>query len=37
MRRLLADIASGRALGDVTTLADPGTVEELKQKCEEEG
>ncbi len=37
MRRLLADIASGRALGDVTTLADPGAVEELKQKYEEEG
>jgi acetyl-CoA synthetase len=37
MRRLLGDIASGRALGDVTTLADPGAVEDLKQKYEEEG
>jgi acetyl-CoA synthetase len=37
MRRLLGDIASGRALGDVTTLADPGAVEQLKQKYEEEG
>ncbi|UCD25139.1 MAG: acetate--CoA ligase [Gemmatimonadota bacterium] len=37
MRRLLGDIASGRALGDVTTLADPGAVEELKKKYEEEG
>jgi acetyl-CoA synthetase len=26
MRRLLKDIASGRALGDVTTLADPAVV-----------
>jgi acetyl-CoA synthetase len=37
MRRLLGDIASGRALGDVTTLADPGAVDELKKKYEEEG
>jgi acetyl-CoA synthetase len=34
MRRLLADIAAGRALGDVTTLADPGAVAELKKKYE---
>ncbi|MES2201457.1 MAG: acetate--CoA ligase [candidate division FCPU426 bacterium] len=30
MRRLLRDIAEGRTLGDVTTLADPGVVEHLK-------
>ncbi|MCA9401627.1 MAG: acetyl-coenzyme A synthetase, partial [Candidatus Omnitrophica bacterium] len=32
MRRLLRDIAEGRALGDMTTLADPSVVESLKQK-----
>jgi len=37
MRRLLRDIAEGRALGDTTTLADPGVVERLKQRYEEEG
>jgi acetyl-CoA synthetase len=37
MRRLLSDIASGRTWGDVTTLADPGAVEEMKQKYEEAG
>jgi acetyl-CoA synthetase len=31
MRRLLRDIAEGRELGDVTTLRDPGVVEELDQ------
>jgi acetyl-CoA synthetase len=36
MRRLLRDIAEGRALGDVTTLADPGVVAALKDKYEEE-
>ncbi len=36
MRRLLGDIASGRALGDVTTLADPNAVAELKKKYESE-
>ncbi len=34
MRRLLRDIATGHALGDVTTLADPGVVEKLKEKYE---
>ena len=34
MRRLLKDIASGRALGDVTTLADPNVVATLKKKYE---
>ena len=29
MRRLLRDIAEGRELGDVTTLRDPGVVEQL--------
>ncbi len=36
MRRLLKDIASGRALGDVTTLADPAVVAMLKEKYEEQ-
>jgi acetyl-CoA synthetase len=37
MRRLLRDIAEGRALGDTTTLADPNVVAALKTKYEEEG
>jgi acetyl-CoA synthetase len=32
MRRLLRDIAEGRALGDVTTLRDPTVMAELTQK-----
>jgi acetyl-CoA synthetase len=32
MRRLLRDIAEGRELGNVTTLADPSVVEELKDR-----
>jgi acetyl-CoA synthetase len=32
MRRLLRDIAEGRALGDVTTLRDPGVMAELEAK-----
>jgi acetyl-CoA synthetase len=36
MRRLLRDIAEGRALGDTTTLADPGVVARLKDKYESE-
>jgi acetyl-CoA synthetase len=36
MRRLLKDIAEGRALGDVTTLADPNVVDRLKQMYEEQ-
>jgi acetyl-CoA synthetase len=36
MRRLLRDIAEGRALGDVTTLADPSVVKLLKSKYEED-
>ena len=35
MRRLLKDIAARRALGDVTTLADPNVVAMLKEKYEE--
>lgn len=35
MRRLLKDIAEGKALGDTTTLADPSVVESLKQQYEE--
>jgi acetyl-CoA synthetase len=35
MRRLLRDIAEGRALGDVTTLADPTVVESLRTEYEE--
>jgi acetyl-CoA synthetase len=34
MRRLLKDIAEGRAVGDTTTLADPGVVERLKGEYE---
>ncbi|MDH5588742.1 MAG: acetate--CoA ligase [Gemmatimonadota bacterium] len=37
MRRLLRDIAEGRAVGDTTTLADPAVVQRLKEKYEEEG
>nr|NIU21441.1 acetate--CoA ligase [Actinomycetota bacterium]NIU78185.1 acetate--CoA ligase [Gammaproteobacteria bacterium]NIV57981.1 acetate--CoA ligase [Actinomycetota bacterium]NIW38175.1 acetate--CoA ligase [Gemmatimonadota bacterium]NIY11556.1 acetate--CoA ligase [Gemmatimonadota bacterium] len=32
MRRLLKDIAEGRAVGDTTTLADPTVVEKLKKQ-----
>ncbi len=35
MRRLLRDIAEGRALGDTTTLADPAVVALLKEQYEE--
>jgi acetyl-CoA synthetase len=36
MRRLLRDIAEGRALGDVTTLKDPEVMKELEGKIAEE-
>ena len=36
MRRLLKDIAEGRALGDTTTLADPTVVARLKERYEGE-
>jgi len=35
MRRLLRDVAEGRALGDTTTLADATVVSELKKKYED--
>ena len=35
MRRLLRDIAAGNELGDVTTLRDPGVVEQLKEQVAE--
>jgi acetyl-CoA synthetase len=37
MRRLLRDIAEGRELGDVTTLADPSVVEDLQQQAQGNG
>ncbi len=36
MRRLLRDIAEGRALGDVTTLRDPDVMAQLEAKIAEE-
>ena len=36
MRRLLRDIAEGRALGDVTTLRDPDVMKQLEGKVNEE-
>jgi acetyl-CoA synthetase len=36
MRRLLRDIAEGKALGDTTTLADPGVVARLKEQYEDQ-
>jgi acetyl-CoA synthetase len=33
MRRLLRDVAEGRELGDTTTLADPGVVEEIRNRA----
>ena len=35
MRRLLRDIAEGKALGDTTTLADPAVIARLKAEYEE--
>jgi acetyl-CoA synthetase len=35
MRRLLRDIAEGRALGDVTTLRDPAIMEQLEERVSE--
>jgi acetyl-CoA synthetase len=37
MRRLLRDIAEGKAIGDTTTLADPEVVARLKERYEAEG
>jgi acetyl-CoA synthetase len=36
MRRLLRDIAEGKALGDTTTLADPSVVARLKAQYEDQ-
>ena len=36
MRRLLRDIADGKAVGDTTTLADPNVIARLKTKYEEQ-
>jgi acetyl-CoA synthetase len=35
MRRLLKDVAEGKAVGDTPTLADPAVVERLKGQYEE--
>ncbi len=35
MRRLLKDVAEGRVMGDITTLADLGVIASLKEKYEE--
>ncbi len=35
MRRLLRDIAEGRALGDVTTLRDPAVVSALEEQVKQ--
>jgi hypothetical protein len=34
MRRLLRDVAHGRALGDVTTLANAEVVEQIREMSE---
>ena len=36
MRRLLKDIATGKILGDTTTLADPDVLARIKRKYEED-
>jgi len=35
MRRLLRDVAEGRDLGDTTTLADSGVVDEIRARAAE--
>ena len=37
MRRLLRDVAEGKAIGDTTTLADPTVMAKLKTQYESEG
>ena len=37
MRRLLRDIAEGKVLGDVTSLADPAVIEKLKRQYADSG
>lgn len=36
MRRLLRDIADGKAIGDITTLSDPLVMQEIKQNYEQD-
>jgi len=36
MRRLLRDVATGKVLGDTTTLSDPEVVARIKRKYEED-
>jgi acetyl-CoA synthetase len=36
MRRLLRDIAEGKAIGDTTTLADPNVIAKLKEQYQED-
>ncbi len=36
MRRLLRDIATGKVMGDTTTLADPDVINRIKKKYEED-
>ena len=36
MRRLLRDIAEGKAVGDTTTLADPNVIARLKEQYQED-
>lgn len=36
MRRLLRDIAEGKVVGDITTLADPNTIADIKNKYTED-
>jgi acetyl-CoA synthetase len=36
MRRLLRDIAEGREMGDVTTLKEPGVMDDLASKFDSE-
>jgi acetyl-CoA synthetase len=37
MRRLLRDIAEGREAGDVSTLREPGVMDDLAEKVRERG
>ena len=37
MRRLLRDIAEGNEAGDVTTLKEPGVMDDLAEKMRSEG
>jgi len=36
MRRLLRDIATGKVMGDTTTLADPDVLGRIKKQYEED-